>query len=367
MRTDIESHVIAGRNAAGRDLPPGGPGLEEEIAITFMPIAADASRPVRNGWDRLRLAQALGAERRDEHVRRISEALARDRLRGLAPRSDRCRVLAIASGKGGVGKSNIAAGLAILLSAGGARVALVDADLGFGNLDVLLGVSPTLTLEDVFAGRKRLEEVLVEVAEGVRLAAGSPALAGMGLQGPGFTSELLGGVLRLREGHDFIILDCGSGLTPETQAFCGIADEVIVVTSPEPTALADAYGLIKALAYGPDHARLSVLVNMASGRDEAKAASERIASVAGRFLGKTIYDAGYVLNDGHVPAAVRRRRPFVLTYPRCGASTSLRALAAKLRPETAGTEAASKRLLRRLGKMVGRVSPKAMFGGHGHK
>ena len=182
--TDIVSkEMYSFKDRAGRDLPPGGPGLEEETAITFTRIAADASRPVRNGWDRLRLAQALGAERRDEHVRRISEALARDRLRGLAPRSDRCRVLAIASGKGGVGKSNIAAGLAILLSAGGARVALVDADLGFGNLDVLLGVSPTLTLEDVFAGRKRLEEVLVEVAKGVRLAAGSPALAGMGLQG----------------------------------------------------------------------------------------------------------------------------------------------------------------------------------------
>ncbi len=239
------------------------------------------------------------------------------------------QLVAVVSGKGGVGKSNVAAGLSILLSASGARVALVDADIGLGNLDVLLGVSGGPTLAEVAAGWKSMEEILLPLPCGVHLAAG-----GSGPQAPSLVwrSVMLEGLARIRRVFDVVLLDCGSGIGPEVMDFCALADHVLVVTTPEPTALTDAYGLIKSLALHGNRARVSVLVNMAASREEARATQVRLAAVAGRFLGRVVYDGGYVLADRKVPQAVRRRRPFVLEYPGSPASRCLKALAAKLRP-----------------------------------
>ena len=242
------------------------------------------------------------------------------------------QLIAVASGKGGVGKSNVAAGLAILLSASGARVALVDADVGLGNLDVLMGVNGASTLAEVAAGRKSIEQVLTRLPCGARLAAG-----GSGLKAPAalWRSAVLEGLSRIRGSFDLVLLDCASGVGSDVMDFCAVADHVLVVTTPEPTALTDAYGMIKSLTRGGHSGRLSVLVNMASNRAEARACQARLASVAGRFLGITIYDAGHVVADPKVPAAVRKRRHFVLEYPRSPASRCLVALAVKLWPGSA--------------------------------
>jgi flagellar biosynthesis protein FlhG len=242
------------------------------------------------------------------------------------------QVIAVTSGKGGVGKSNLAASLSVLLSASGARVALVDADIGLGNLDVLMGVNGAPTLADVAAGQKLLEEVLVELPCGVHLAAGCTGpVAGNGSYAL-WRSALLEGIDRIRRRYAFVVLDCGSGIGTEVMDFCAAADQVLVVTAPEPTAMTDAYAVIKSLSLRGLRARVSVLVNFASGREEAKACQARLASVAGQFLGRTIYDAGYVVADSKVVSAVKGRRPFVLAYPRCPASRCLTALASKMCP-----------------------------------
>ena len=240
-----------------------------------------------------------------------------------------CRVIAITSGKGGVGKSNVSSNLSILLAAAGARVTLVDGDVGMGNLDLLMGVEGAPTLAGVATGRQSLEDVLVDLPCGVRLAAGGTGPSRAGVDG---LAAILGEVRRARDSADFVILDCGSGIGAEVMGFCGLADDIIVVTTPEPTAMMDAYGLIKSVNAREMSGRVSLLVNMATDRQEARGSYARIASVAKGFLRKTVFDAGYVLADPKAPAAVRRRTPFVLAYPRCPASRCLTALAAKLRP-----------------------------------
>lgn len=242
-------------------------------------------------------------------------------------------VLAITSGKGGVGKSNISASLSLLLSQSGVRVALLDADLGLGNLDVILGVSAGANLSEVMAGRRSVEQVLVRLPSGLHLAAGSTGPVNGGRNESLARALLAHGLLQVRQKHDLTILDCGSGIGRDVMEMCFLAEHVLVVTTPEPTAMTDAYGLIKSLNRDGHTGRISVLVNMAGSREEAKATYARLANVAGKFLDQTIFDAGYVLADVKVPLAVRRRRPFVLEFPHCNASRSLSALAMKLRPK----------------------------------
>ena len=129
---------------------------------------------------------------------------------------------------------------------------------------------------------------------------------------------------------DMIIVDTGAGLSRNVLSFCDAADHVLVVTTPEPTSLTDAYAVIKCLDSNHGGARISVLVNMVQNRSEAKRVYGRLSQVAGRFLSVAVYDGGYVLQDGHVSQAVCQRQPVVLAYPKCPASLCLMALAGKL-------------------------------------
>jgi flagellar biosynthesis protein FlhG len=217
-----------------------------------------------------------------------------------------------------------------------------------GNLDVLMGISPPCTLADVLARRRTVEDALVTLPCGLRVVAGGSGVPVDDLfQGPG-RLDLLEGLLRLRRKHDVVILDCGAGIGGEVIEFCGLADQVLVVTTPEPTAITDAYGMIKTLCLKGCTGRISVLVNMAADRHEAKAAYARIASVAKRFLGKMVYDAGFVPADAKVPASVKRRVPFVLGYPASPASRHLAALASKIHLPASAQHSAKKGLLKRI-------------------
>jgi flagellar biosynthesis protein FlhG len=241
-----------------------------------------------------------------------------------------CRTIAITSGKGGVGKSNVALNLAILLAAAGNRVALVDADLGMANLDVLLDLTVRGNLSHVIHGRKSIEEIILDLPNGVQLVPGASGLARVAEMGDLQRSRLEREMLKLEDDNDIILIDTGAGLNNHVVKFASAADNVMVVTTPEPTAMTDAYALTKVLHHSGYEGHLSMLVNMASGRHEARTTHQRIAGVARQFLNTTIYDAGYILEDARLRDAVRRREPVVLAYPRCPASKSLAALATKL-------------------------------------
>lgn len=252
------------------------------------------------------------------------------RLRELMREVRTTRTITVASGKGGVGKSNVALNLAVLLSAGGSRVALVDADLGLANLDVLLDVSVQYDLSHVISGRKSLSEVLVGLPCGVQLVPGASGLSRMARLSEFEQARLTEELTALEADNDFIVVDCAAGIGPETIRFAAAADNAIVVTTPEPTAITDAYAVIKLVARQAGDEGLSLLTNMAADRHEARATHERISSVARQFLSARVLDAGYVLRDPKVGEAVRRREPVVLAYPRTAATRCLAALANKL-------------------------------------
>ena len=242
----------------------------------------------------------------------------------------RARVLAVTSGKGGVGKTNIAANLALCLSASGKKVILVDADLGLANLDVILGMRARQTLAQVIEGKRRIDEIIERGPGGLGLICGVSGLTQLADLNEFQRQRLIQELSLLEHQADMIIVDTGAGLSRNVLSFCDAADHVLVVTTPEPTSLTDAYAVIKSLAVNHGGARISVLVNMVQNRSEAKRVFERLSQVAGRFLSIPIYDGGYVLQDPHVSQAVCQRQPVVLAYPRCQASACLMALAGKL-------------------------------------
>jgi len=274
-------------------------------------------------------------------VRRRDRGPARARL---APLSDHpshwtrphVRTIAIASGKGGVGKSNLAANLAVALGELGARVLLLDADIAQANLDLLLGVNPRFDLQHVLAGDKSLEEIVVQGAKGVSLvpaSSGVPELAEL----DDYRLEcLIRGLGNLEADVDLILIDAASGTSRPVLTFCLAADEVAIVTTPEMPAFSDAYAMIKLLQQRGLQRPPRLVVNAAGSPEEAEEVAHRLRLVARRFLKIEPELWGYVPFDAAVPRAVRRQEPVVTAFPRSPAAVAYRALAAQLWASTAG-------------------------------
>lgn len=268
-------------------------------------------------------------------------------------RASRANVIAVTSGKGGVGKSNIAINLAIQFASAGREVVLLDADLGLANADVLCNIDLPYNLSHVIARKKELSEVLVRAPGGFRLIGGASGLARMADLSDSDRQRLVDALAELEQEADVIIIDTGAGISPNVLSFTRAADQVLVVTTPEPTAITDAYAVIKVISrqampagmadlapgkpmpLNPEN-RLSLLVNQARSAAEAQVVQERIAKVARQFLNVSVLDAGYVPADEQVSLAVRRRTPFVLGSPRCPASLSVAKLAMRLQQGVAG-------------------------------
>jgi len=251
-------------------------------------------------------------------------------LRQLMQQVRQARTIAVCSGKGGVGKSNICLNLSILLSAGGNRVALVDADLGLANLDILIDLDVRANLSHVIAGTHSLEQVTLDLPTGVQFVPGASGLATLADLSEFERGRLLRELTSLEADNDIILVDCGAGIGPSVLQFAAAADRAVVVTTPEPTAITDAYAVIKVLAQRRYGGQLSLVVNLAATRHEARDTQQRIAEVARRFLDVQVLQAGYVLTDPRVGEAVRRRQPLVLLFPRCPASRCMATLANRL-------------------------------------
>lgn len=242
----------------------------------------------------------------------------------------RARTVVIASGKGGVGKSNLAANLAVELGASGARVLLLDADFAQANLDLLLGLHPRYDLQHVVSGERTLEEIVVEGPRGVTLvpaASGAPELADL----DDFRREtVLRGLGHLDHDVDLVLIDTASGVSRQVTSFCLAADEVVVLTTPEMPAFSDAYGLVKVLhGQGLERAP-QLVVSMTVSPEEAEDTAHRIRLVARRFLNMDLPLLGTVPFDPAVASAVRRQEPVMTAYPQSPAAQAYRSIARKL-------------------------------------
>src|SRR5947199_1309127 len=260
-------------------------------------------------------------------------------LRTLAGRErGHASVIAITSGKGGVGKSNIAVNLAIKLASAGKHVVLLDADLGLANADVLCNVDLPHNLSHVIARKKELSEVMIVAPGGFHLIGGASGLARMADLSDFDRQRLVDAMGQLEQQTDIILVDTGAGISPNVLSFTRAADHVLVVTTPEPTAITDAYAVVKVISREGASAdrRISLLVNQTRSVQEGRVVHERIAKVARQFLGVSVLDAGQVPADDQVSMAVRRRTPFMLGAPRCAAASGIAQLAIRLEHGLAG-------------------------------
>lgn len=239
-------------------------------------------------------------------------------------------VMAITSGKGGVGKTNVAANLSICLAAARKRVTLIDADLGLGNLDVLMNLSSRYNLGHVLSGRKSLDEIIQIGPCGVEVICSGSASEEIANVSHFQRQLLIEELDKLQHRSDIIVIDTGAGIHAQVLAFCMTADHTLVVTTPEPTAITDAYAMIKILANRKYQGRISLLVNMADNLAEGRKTYRQISETAARFLNTAVYDAGVICEDELVSQAVRQRQPVVLAYPHATITDNFATISARL-------------------------------------
>ncbi len=245
------------------------------------------------------------------------------------PSPAKTRSLVFTSGKGGVGTSNLALNLALALGELGQRVLLVDADLGLANLDLLCGLAPAHDLGAVLAGEGLLADAIVEGPAGVRILPGAHAMRTLPEALDNGPARLAAELQGLEAGADLLIVDAGSGLGPGIATLAAAADEVVVVTTPEPTSVADAHAAVGRFQRLPG-VRLRVVLNQAASAAEGTDALAALRASSRQFLGAVVTPLGYVRADPRVGQAVRARRPFLLAYPNSIASKGVRGLARDL-------------------------------------
>ncbi len=235
--------------------------------------------------------------------------------RRTVPAARSGRVIAVASGKGGVGKTTIALSLAVILARRGRRVLLADADLGTANIDVLLNLGVRRRLSNVARGECSAADAVITVAPGLRFLPGAAGVAGIADLGRRERLALVDELVGMERDADFLLLDCGAGISRNVTAFAQAADDLLVVTTPEPAAITGAYSLIKVVGRRPAAPALQIIVNQAIRVAEGRAVGDRIRSVAQRFLSVDVACAGCVLYDPELAKCARKGVRRLDRYP----------------------------------------------------
>ena len=225
------------------------------------------------------------------------------------------RVLAVASGKGGVGKTNVVVNLATRLAQMNQRVLVLDADLGLANVDVLMGIQPAHNLLQAIYGQLPLSEVIYHAGPNLQILAGASGVDGLADLPDSQRETLLQRLGYLEEQYDFLIIDCGAGVDHNVLGFTCASNEVLVVCTPEPPAVMDAYSLIKLIHRKGASPRISLVMNMVDRPSDGQNAAETIMDVSERFLGIRIDTVHYIPRDPLVSQAVRRGRPLIEVSP----------------------------------------------------
>lgn len=264
-------------------------------------------------------------ERREE-----KEGAVRPESEKKAAKKSVVRVISVTSGKGGVGKTNCVVNLAISLARQGKRVLILDADLGLCNLDVMLGLSPKYNINHVLSGEKKIEDIIVRGPDGIMVI---PAASGI-QELTNLTAEqrlaLTSSIEMLDKDVDIMIIDTGAGISSNVMFFNTAAHEIIVVVTPEPTSLTDAYALMKVLMKKHGEKSFKILVNTARGEKEGKNIYSIISLVAARFLNVSLEYLGYVARDDKVSRAVLNQRAVVEMFPETPASLCFKGISEKI-------------------------------------
>ena len=247
------------------------------------------------------------------------------------PTSEKTRIITVSSGKGGVGKTNLSINLALAYAKLGKKVIVLDADLGLANVNVVLGMIPKYNLYHIIRKQKTMKEIILDTDYGIKIVAGASGFFKIA----NLEQEERDGFIReLSElaSADIIIIDTSAGVSSNVLAFVAAADDVIIVTTPEPTAITDAYGIIKIIATEIDNMDigLKLIVNRVKSVTEGKKVSERVINIAGQFLNLKVDYLGYVYDDPIVSASVIKQKPFLVAEPNSKASICVKQLVSRL-------------------------------------
>jgi flagellar biosynthesis protein FlhG len=257
--------------------------------------------------------------------------LMKNRENGKNGQEDKTRIIAVASGKGGVGKTNIAINLAIAYAQLEKKVIVMDADLGLANVNVVLGIIPKYNLYHLIRRQKKMNEIIMETDYGIRIVAGASGFSKIANLSDEERENFIHELSTLSNA-DVIIIDTSAGVSNNVLSFIAAADDAIIVTTPEPTAITDAYGIIKIIATEIENINLGLklIVNRVKSVTEGKKVAERMINIAGQFLNLKVDYLGYVYDDQGVGSAVVHQKPFMAMEPNGKAAICIKHIVSRL-------------------------------------
>jgi flagellar biosynthesis protein FlhG len=255
----------------------------------------------------------------------------REMMRTQSSKEKKTRIITVASGKGGVGKTNISTNMALAYAQMGKKVILMDADLGLANVNVVLGIIPKYNLYHLIRRQKSMKEIIMNTNYGIQIVAGASGFAKIANLSEEERRSFIEELSTLSDA-DVIIIDTSAGVSNNVLSFVAAADDAIIVTTPEPTAITDAYGIIKIIATEIDNLNLSLklIVNRVKSVTEGKKVAERVINIASQFLNLKVDYLGYVYDDNSVQQAILKQKPFVALDPKGKASICIRQLTSRL-------------------------------------
>lgn len=254
----------------------------------------------------------------------------KSKIKDEKPQKDsgkKAKVLAISSGKGGVGKTNFAINFSISLKRLGYDVVILDADIGLSNIEIISGISLNYSISDIVFSNKDIFEIMGNGPEGVKIISGGSGLKELKLLEDENFGKLITEMERLQESTDFIIIDTGAGISNSVINFIMAADEVIIICTPDPTSLMDSYTLIKSLVYTGFTGKIKIVSNLVSNRNEGRAIFNKLSNTVESFLRVQIEYFGYIERNRLISNAVINQVPFVVSNPNDPISKSINVMA----------------------------------------
>jgi flagellar biosynthesis protein FlhG len=239
------------------------------------------------------------------------------------------KIITVTSGKGGVGKSNFVVNLAISLQNKGKKVLIFDADLGMGNDDVLMGLYPKYNIFDIINSDLEIKDIIIEGTNGVNLIPAGSALSKAQELDEG-EKKLFIEKLETLDEYDYILMDTGAGVNKDVLSFIAASEELIIITTPEPTSLTDGYSLVKATDHYKLKTKAKIIVNKAFTKEEGQETYDKFNRAVRKFLEIDIEYLGCILEDRKLILSVRQQKPFMVLYPNCDAARDIENIAMKL-------------------------------------
>lgn len=274
----------------------------------------------------------------------------------LAENRKQARVLAVTSGKGGVGKTCTSVNLAIALAMHKPRVVVLDADLGLANVEVLLGLNSLYNLQHVVYGERTMQDILVTGPGNIRVVPGNSGLGKLADMNEVGRERVLAGIRELQEQNDFIIIDTMAGIGRNAVNFAAAADETLLVVTPEPASIVDGYATLKAVFNRREDAVARLIVNQAGTPQQAKAVAKKLMHVTQQHMGRKLSYLGHVPRDPHVSQSAMQSVPYVLRFPAAPSTKAMEELAVRVLHQRADTDVNRPTFWKRLGQTLGIAS-----------